>query len=334
MKKIIFNSVRFLPTVLLTVLFTNVFYLSAISLIPTFPVSFAMSVVLYGALFSLLLFFSVKRFPPQPVTEIHYLGFILLIIGMIAVLVRFVFIYPAFDDRNLHLNLSPFLWNFWNNQHFLPSHHLTFTPSYVQMVYAPLATLVGLRATLLVVYTLYTIWFVSLYLRFAATVKGEKAKTLLFLVFVSILFLPASIQSFVLYMPDFAGLLLVLESVLLFRSKDGNKTYALLIAMLAFLVKVSTVLFVTPVLAYFAIRNWKAIRKWVIIVFIGVASVFYLRMYLEIGTPVFGLFNWVFHSSILRDDLIWLKILAGVRHRCSKPYSGRLSPPCLPASMS
>ncbi len=286
-----------IPLLLISVICSNILYISVISVL-FFPITPPLSFCIYLIIMAGTSFWIYRQKSQFIITKVSVLAIVLGALTTGVLMLRFSFLYPGFDDRNFHLIISSFLWNLWNSNHFLPAHGLTFMPGNIQLIYAPLAETLGLRLTLLVLYMLFNVWYVSLYIRYAALIKGFKGHSILFLSFCVIFFLPATIQSYALFMPDFLSLIVALEAILQYVRKDGDKTFATLLAVITIFIKVSTGIFLIPLYGFFYTSHIRKINTGIVLAFLILSSLFYVRMYLEIGTPTFGLLNNVFQSPI------------------------------------
>jgi hypothetical protein len=123
-------------------------------------------------------------------------------------------------------------------------------------------------------------------------------KLLTTIVFIIIPFIPHLMATHGTLMVDYFGLIISLESILQISSRTGNKTFAVLIAMLAILAKQSSVIVLLPVFVYFTFKSRKLINYKVILLFTFISSIYFIRLFIETGNPIYGLYNGLFKSEL------------------------------------
>jgi len=186
----------------------------------------------------------------------------------------------------------------WQGVNFMPLGFGQYFYLPYDMNYTPFLYTIGMRLTVWLFYGFTTIWLMSLYLRCRAVCKNNLQKFLLSLLFIIIPFIPHMMAIQGTLMLEYFTLPIILEAIYLTISKNKDKTLFALVAFLAVLIKQSQAIFVGLPLLYLL---WKS-RKNISWARIGptaiVASIFFVRLFFETGSPLPGLYNGVFRSPL------------------------------------
>jgi hypothetical protein len=118
------------------------------------------------------------------------------------------------------------------------------------------------------------------------------------ILFLALPFIPHLLAIIGTLMGDYISLIFCLEALYLFLRPGRDKTFAVLMTITAILMKQSNSVFIAPILIYYIVKYFRNITwRWPILYGL-VASVFFIRLYMETGNPVSGLFNGIFLSSL------------------------------------
>lgn len=276
---------------------SNIVYLSLISLFHGALLSSTLVILTrLGCLAITYLFASKYRLYFETKTAKY--TWIVMIPYLVIMMIRLPLVYPTYDDLAAHIMWGDYANNLWNIKGFMPMNFLNYFYLPLDMNYTLFLNLIGLRATIWLFYTIVSIWFVSLYSRFIALTTSKLKQTLLTGLFVIIPFIPHLVAVIGTLMGDYASLIFCLEALYLFLRKGKDKTFALIMMITAILMKQSNSVFIAPVLLYYSVINRKAIKWSYPILYMLWAAIFFVRLYLETGNPLSGLFNGVFQSSL------------------------------------
>jgi hypothetical protein len=223
---------------------------------------------------------------------------LVLIPYLLITLIRFPLIYPTYDDLAAHMMWGDYANRLWQNSNFMPMNFLHYFYLPLDMNYTPFLYTVGLRITIWLFYLLTSVWMVSLYIRFSKELKTQTQKSLLTVLFLILPFIPHLLGVSGTLMGDYGSLVFCLEALYLFMAKKTNKTFAMIMTLAAILMKQSNSVFVAPILLYYAYKERKNISWPIIMIYTGIAGLFFLRLYLETGNALSGLFNGIFASPL------------------------------------
>ena len=98
-------------------------------------------------------------------------------------------------------------------------------------------------------------------------------------------------------MIDFVSLIFLLEMTFQFVNNSADKTLAVILGIIAVMMKQSTSIFIIPFFVWMLLENRKRI-KWINVAGYGlIIFIFLLRLFVETGNPVIG-FLMVFLSRV------------------------------------
>lgn len=285
------------PYLIITFLISNIFMLAIGSI---FTRAFSNSLYanithIFLFIFTLYLF---KPYLPLFKTKLNKYGIILFLFFLIPILIRFPLIYPTFDDLAFHFIAGDYSINTWSGGNFLPMSWGTYYYPVVDMLYTPFLHVVGIRFTIFLYYLLVSIWLISIYSRLYLLAQSKTAKLLLTVIFLVTPFIPHLIATHGTLMTDYISLVIILESLYLFLSPNKNKTFAVIVSIVAILAKQSTAIFIFPIYAYYYYLHRRNIQWMYILLFLFPALAYFVRLYIETGNPLFNLYNAYFKSSL------------------------------------
>ena len=286
-----------LPFALFILSVSNILYLSAISVLTSWNPNTSELIILHVICLMIVGLVTKRYYSNFRVVNIGK-GWLVIIPYLLITLVRFPLVYPTYDDLAAHMMWGDYANRLWQNSNFMPMNFLQYFYLPLDMNYTPFLYTVGLRITIWLFYLLTSLWMVSLYLRLSAELKNKTQRLCLTILFLILPFIPHLLGVSGTLMGDYASLAFCLEALYLFLQKDKDKTFAMIMSLVAILMKQSNSVFVAPILLYYAWVNRKNI-KWVYPIGFGVvASIFFIRLYFETGNPVSGLYNGIFLSPL------------------------------------
>lgn len=286
-----------LPFCLFVLSVSNILYLSVISVLINWAPNSA-EVVLLHLICLMVVWLLFKRYYPNFRVKSISNGWLMIIPYFVITLIRFPLVYPTYDDLAAHLMWGDYANRLWQNSNFMPMNFLHYFYLPLDMNYTPFLYTVGLRLTIWLFYLLTSIWMVSLYMRFSQEFGSKLQKMLLTILFMILPFIPHLLGVSGVLMGDYTSLAFCLEALYLFTAKKSDKTFAMIMTLAAILMKQSNSVFVAPILIYFAVLNYKNIAWGKIIVYTMIAGLFFVRLYLETGNALSGLFNGIFMSPL------------------------------------
>lgn len=276
---------------------SQILYLSIISILPSWTPSTTEISILH-IICLLIMGLCMKRYYPNFHIGQAGRASLIMIPYLIITLIRFPLIYPTYDDLAAHMMWGDYANRLWQNNNFMPMNWLHYFYLPLDMNYTPFLYTVGLRITIWLFYLLSSVWLVSLYIRFSRAVKSQTQKLLLTTVFLTLPFIPHLLGVSGTLMVDYGSLVFCLEALYLFMAKKTDKTFAMIMTLAAVLMKQSNSVFVAPILLYYAYRERKNISWPTVITSAGIAGLFFVRLYLETGNPLSGLYNALFTSPL------------------------------------
>ena len=282
--------------ILISLLTANLFYLVAISVFPIIGIDFSLPT--YILILFFCLFFLKKYTFKYFYTKYSFFSLFLFILLLFMIFIKFPLYYPNHDGMAYHLMAGEYAFNIWGNNNFMPMHLFTYSFPLVQMINSFLINIFGIRFSSLLIFILLSLWFVSLHARLQDLVRVKINKLVLSAFFILIPFIPYIVATHGSFMADYFSIILVLEALYLFISKQKDKTFAAIVSLLAIFVKLSTSVFIIPVFVYFFIKNQKHIKKKIVAFFFIAFLIFSIRLYIETGNPFPGLFNSYFKSPL------------------------------------
>lgn len=293
-----FNAfLTLVPYFIVSLVITNIFFLSFISLSPQLNINKEHLTLLNIFIYIATLIYFRKYLPNFVVsTKFKYLW--LFIPYLLVILIRFPLYYPTYDDLAFHIMAGDYSTTLWNNKDFMAFDFSTYYYPALHRIYTPFLYLIGIRATLLLTSLLFSIWLFSLSLRFQSLVRDYYRKLILAALFIVFFFIPHLMATHLSFMTDFVSFLICLEVLYQFLLKKENYTFAALLVIVSALVKQSTAIFFLPIFLYYLIKNNKAINWKQLIIINLIFSLFFVRLYIETGNPLFNLYNSIFKSSL------------------------------------
>lgn len=286
-----------LPFLLFALSISNILYLSVISVLTNWLPSTFEITILHIVCLLLVIIATKKYYGNFKVAKIRN-TWLMIIPYLLVTLIRFPLIYPTYDDLAAHLMWGDYANRLWQNANFMPMNFLHYFYLPLDMNYTPFLYTVGLRITIWLFYLLTSIWMVSLYARLSQELKSKTQKGLLTILFVILPFIPHLLGVSGTLMGDYGSLVFCLEALYLFMAKGSDKTFATIMMLAAILMKQSNSVFVAPILIYYAVLNRKQIKWATIASYAIIASLFFVRLYLETGNALSGLFNGIFKSPL------------------------------------
>src|SRR3989339_699798 len=265
-----------LPFALFILSVSNILYLSAISVLTSWNPNTSELIILHVICLMIVGLVTKRYYSNFRVVNIGK-GWLVIIPYLLITLVRFPLVYPTYDDLAAHMMWGDYANRLWQNSNFMPMNFLQYFYLPLDMNYTPFLYTVGLRITIWLFYLLTSLWMVSLYLRLSAELKNKTQRLCLTILFLILPFIPHLLGVSGTLMGDYASLAFCLEALYLFLQKDKDKTFAMIMSLVAILMKQSNSVFVAPILLYYAWVNRKNI-KWVYPIGFGVvASIFFIR---------------------------------------------------------
>lgn len=290
------------PKLLYTATLGNILYLSVVSLIPggvvldSFTVWSLRLVTIVGVAWLL------RRNLPQMDTTWDWRQLWIFAPYVIILLLRFPLLYPTYDDLAVHFVWGDYANRLWHNANYMPLEFLTYFYLPYDMNYTPFLYTVGIRLTIWLFFVLTTIWLMSLYLRLRALCKSDMQKLLLSIVFVMTPLIPHMMAIQGTLMLEYFTLPFVLEALYQCLKTGTDRTFAAVTILSAILIKQSHALFVGLPLIYLLLRDRNKVKWKVVALLVFLASLFFVRLYLETGNPLSGLFNGIFKSSLYPES--------------------------------
>ncbi len=289
-----------LPFYLFSFLFSNVLYISFISIFSWIDFS-----KFFYLIQTLLFFISViflRRW--KKLFEIEKQPyFYLLIPYLLIIFLRLPIYTKVHDDLTYYLVAGEYTKNIWTNSHIFPTYAIYLYNS-LHLFYNYFINIVGLRITLFISMFILSIWMVSLNLRIKKLLKTEFQKKILDFFFISFPFWPHLMAIHGTFMADFFSLVFLTEAFYQFINKNKDKTFAFIALIIGGLVKQSSVFYVLPVFAYWILKNLRKVDYKVFLPLIVLFSSYFIRLYFEIGNPLMGwLFNNIFKSPVAANGV-------------------------------
>lgn len=286
-----------LPFLLFVLSVSNILYLSVISGLTNWPASTA-EVVLLHLICLMVVGLVMKKYYPNFRVKSPSLGWLMITPYLLITLIRLPLVYPTYDDMAVHMMWGDYSNRLWQSSNFMPMNFVHYFYLPLDMNYTPFLYSIGLRLTIWLFYLLTSIWMVSLYLRLTREVKTGIQRIFLTILFMTLPFIPHLLGVSGTLMGDYASLAFCLEALYLFIAKKSDKTFAMIMTLAAVLMKQSNSIFVAPILIYYAVINRKYIEWGKIVIYAITAGLFFVRLYLETGNVLSGLFNGVFQSPL------------------------------------
>ncbi len=289
-----------LPFYLFSFLFSNILYISFISIF--YWIDFSKFFYLMQTLLFFISVIFLKRW--KKLFEIEKQPyFYLLIPYLLIIFLRLPIYTKVHDDLTYYLVAGEYTKNIWTNPHIFPTYAIYWYNS-LHLFYNYFINIVGLRITLFISMFVLSIWMVSLNLRIKKLLKTEFQKKLLDFFFISFPFWPHLMAIHGSFMADFFSLVFLTEAFYQFINKDKDKTFTFIVFIISGLVKQSSVFYVLPVLIYLILINLKNFKYRIIIPLMILFSSYFIRLYFEIGNPLMGwMFNNFFKSPIAGSNV-------------------------------
>lgn len=286
-----------LPFLLLLLSVSNILFISLISILP--PWEMTTPDILWLRLGCLALTSLVLgRYRDYFVVRPRGAEWLILLPYFLIMLIRFPLIYPTYDDLAAHLMWGDYASRMWAHHNFMPMGFANYFYLPLDMNYTPFLYLIGIRLTVWLFYSVTSLWFFSIYVRFSRQLVTSTQKILLAILFLVIPLIPHLLGVIGTLMGDYIALAFCLEALYLLMRKDNNKTFAVIVAFVALLVKQSNSVFIAPILLYYIYLHRKQIH-WISVILWGIiAAPFFVRLSMETGNPLSGLFNGVFQSTL------------------------------------
>lgn len=276
---------------------SHVAYLSLCSLFPGLqPNLFVSSVV--QLLFSIFAYRFLSRWKTGLKTKLTLRTAIVFLPALFLILIRFPLLYPSHDDLALNLVAGDYARTLWAGKNFMPADIATYFYPAAQMIYTPFLHMVGIRITVLIQFLFFTLWYVSLAERFKTLIKHGLKQWLIEGFFIAFIWFPPLAATHGSLMTDFAAVVIALEALFQFLSPEKDKTFGAILVVLCALIKQSSFLFIVPLFAYYLWIHRSSIKWRIIGAIVLGASIFFLRAFFETGSPLFGLYNGFFQSSL------------------------------------
>ncbi len=285
------------PFALFVLSISNILYLSTISVLTSWTPN-TLEIVILRVVCLLIAGLGVKKYYSNFRVENIGKGWLVIIPYLLITLIRFPLVYPTYDDLAAHMMWGDYANRLWQNANFMPMNFLQYFYLPLDMNYTPFLYTLGLRATIWLFYLLTSIWMVSLYLRLSAELRSKTQRLCLTALFLILPFIPHLLGVSGTLMGDYGSLAFCLEALYLFMAKKTNKTFAMIMTLSAILMKQSNSVFVAPILIYYAMLNRKNIEWGKVVAYGLVSSLFFVRLYLETGNALSGLFNGIFKSPL------------------------------------
>lgn len=289
-----------IPLLLIALGVANISYLGLISLIPSsFQPLLSPAVI---ALIRLLLvgvtYLWLGNFRPLFEARPTRREWWLLAPYLVILLVRFPLVYPTYDDLAVHLMWGDYANNMWGSSNFWPMNfgHYFYLP--LDMDYTLLLNTLGIRLTIWIFYALTSLWLFSIFIRLMSEAKDRLKRVLLAGLFLLLPLIPHLVGVAGTLMVDYPSLPFCLEALYLLMRRGKDKTLGYLLMVTAVLVKQSNSVFIAPILVYYAVRERRKVKLLPTVIFVTIASLFFVRLYLETGNPISGLFNGIFQSPL------------------------------------
>ncbi|MFH1244031.1 MAG: hypothetical protein V1487_00445 [bacterium] len=292
---VIFQS---LPFGLFVYTVGNILYIAMLSVLPA-EIIIAEE---YGLLARLgLMVFSLiwlSRYYREFKVKIEGIELGLLAFYLIPILIRFPLVYPTHDDLAYHFMAGDYASRVFHDNNFMSTAWGSYFYPAVDLGYTWFLKILGIRWTIALLYLIISIWLTSIASRWRAIAKNRLQKFLLLVVFMVLPYVPHQIATTGTLMVDYFALVIVLEATYLATAKTTNKTLAALTMGMAILIKQSAGIFVLPIFLYYLWQNRRKINWLIVILAAGVSSLYFVRLYLETGNPVMGLYNGIFQSPL------------------------------------
>lgn len=285
------------PKLLISLTLSNIGYLSLISLIPNVPLSTGIVIILRLVMLSVSWWICtlLMNFEKTPKRGSEYL---VLLPYLLIWILRFPLIYPTYDDLAVHFAYGDLANRLWQNQNYMPLELLNYFYLPYDLSYTPLLYTLGIRLTIAIYYLANTWWLWTLYRRISASQNNPLTRLLVAITFSMIPMIPHMVAISGTLMLEFYTLPLIIEAWWQITRPKGKLTGAVLLVLIALLVKHSQALFIAPILLYHVWYGRERVNwKWVV----GItawSSIFFWRLWAETGNPLGGLFNGVFRSAL------------------------------------
>lgn len=301
-QKVVEHTLKFIPFLFVVQTISNVFYLSFISIFPSLLIRTLPIVSAHIAFFvvSFALVWRYRSFFEVRIPRLRSLA--LLIPILIIIFMRAPMLYPTLDDLAVHFMYGDMANTLWHNVNVVPLNFLTYFYLVLDMNYTPFLYTLGIRLTILIFDLVASLWLYSIFLRLKGTVKNDVQRLLLDVIFLMTPFIPHVMATMGTLMTDYITIPIGLEALYLFLRKDKDKTFAVHMTILLVLAKLSPATFVILPFLYFFVLNIRKIRWSEVFVLCGIVSLYFIRQYVETGSPLFGLYNGIFKSPLYPLD--------------------------------
>jgi hypothetical protein len=299
----------------------NALYLSLIALIPRITLyDKPFGILLHTLIFIIVAHFFFKWWYKELHSQIQVQHLAMLLPYLFIIVLRFPILHPMADDVAGHYHLGEYARTLWTNHHFMAAHIATYFYPAVDMLYTPFLYLIGLRLSIFLLYAVVSIWMISLFVRFLDLVPRTTQKLLMIVLFLMLPYIPHLIATHGTMMVDYIALVVTLETFYQFIVKKKDYTFAAFLVLLSVLMKQSTSIFFIPLFLYYMFIKRAQISWRPLIAFGGVVFIYFVRLQVETGNMLFGLYNGIFKSALydagnfrdnsfgpltLKDTLLW-----------------------------
>lgn len=288
---------NFLPSLVFAATLSNSLYLFLISLLPSMQLQAGMIVGLrvlaLGAVW-----WGLRKYWPQMAARWEWSKLLPFAAYPLILLLRFPLIYPTYDDLAVHFVWGDYANRMWQNSNFLPLEFLNYFYLPYDMNYTPFLYTVGVRLTVALFFVVTTVWLASLFLRFRQLLSSNVQKWALSLLFALLPFIPHMMAIQGTLMLEYFTLPFVLEALYQVKRPGRDRTMAAIAITVAVIVKQSHALFVILPLGYLLLREWRRVKWYLPSIIAAIAGGYFVRLWLETGNPLGGLFNAVFKSPL------------------------------------
>lgn len=284
------------PALLISLTFSNILWIGVYSIFPWVANYFFIQFAIYliSISFSFKYFFKTVSVNFK-VLPLHY---VLLVILLLFSLLRSPMIYPTYDDFVSHYLSGTLAYSLWDNYNFMPLSGSTYLPPFYDMNYSFFLNNIGIRATILLFDSLLSIWLVSLLSRFHSITTSKTQQIVLFVIFISAFFYPHLSATHGTLMTDYVAMVIGIETIYLLAYGKNTATLGVIMAIMTLMIKQSTGIFLIPIFIYYTLKNIRVIKWREVFFVVFVSSIYFIKLWMITGNPLFGLFNSIFRSSL------------------------------------